>query len=63
LLQFNKQRHETTIRHNLRRLYGVAPCDTTLREICDEVNPADLRGASTDLITAEQQGLERLSVF
>jgi hypothetical protein len=47
LLQFDKARHEKTIKANLKNLYGVkkAPCDTQMREVLDPVNPNDLRPA------------------
>lgn len=60
LLQFDKKRNEPRIRHNLRQLFGVlkAPCDTTLREICDEVNPVDLRAATVEIIKkVEEEGV------
>jgi hypothetical protein len=47
LLQFDKNQNEPLIQANLQALYGVAraPCDTTLRERLDTVNPEDLREA------------------
>jgi hypothetical protein len=47
LLQFDKARHEKTIKANLNKLYGVeqAPCDTQMREVLDLVNPGDLHPA------------------
>ena len=59
LLQFDKNKNKTRIKHNLRTLYGVhnAPCDTTLREICDGVEPYALRPAFTKIIhTAQHEG-------
>ena len=52
LLQFDKQREKFRIRHNLRTLYGIlkAPCDTSLREICDDVAPLDLQSAFTEVL-------------
>ncbi len=51
LLDFDENRNEPVIRHNLESLYGVkqAPCDTQLRVICDPVDPAHLRGAFRDI--------------
>jgi hypothetical protein len=45
LLKFDEQRNEERIRANLKSLYGVkqAPCDTQLRSVCDQVNPAEIR--------------------
>jgi hypothetical protein len=39
LLQFDKNKDKRRIKYNLRTLFGVqkAPCDTTLREVCDVV--------------------------
>ena len=52
LLQFDKNKDKRRIKYNLRTLYGVnhAPCDSTLREVCDEVNPEYLRPAFTKII-------------
>lgn len=51
LLQFDDNRNELVIRHNLENLYGVgqAPCDTQLRDICDPIDPVHLRGAFNDI--------------
>lgn len=45
LLKFDEQRNEARIRANLQSLFGVkqAPCDTQLRAVCDQVNPAEIR--------------------
>ena len=45
LLKFDEQRNESTIRANLKALYGVdlAPCDTQLRAVLDRANPTELR--------------------
>ena len=47
LLNFDEKQRETTIRHNLGTLYGIAavPCDTQLRSILDAVNPVALEPA------------------
>jgi len=52
LLQFDKNKNKRRIKYNLRILYGVrhAPCDTSLREVCDEVDPHGLRPAFTKII-------------
>lgn len=44
LLQFDNDKDEPAIRHNLRSLYGVerAPCDTQMRTILDKVDPRSL---------------------
>jgi hypothetical protein len=51
LLQFDKARHEKTVKVNLKNLYGVkkAPCDTQMREILDPINPNELRPAFVNL--------------
>lgn len=45
LLKFDEKRKEARIRANLQSLFGVkqAPCDTQLRVVCDQVNPAEIR--------------------
>jgi len=47
LLQFDQQRCDPVVEHNLRQLYGIAqvPCDTQLRKILDPVDPRWLRPA------------------
>lgn len=47
LLQFDKARHEKTVKANLTNLYGVkkTPCDTQMREVLDPINPKELRQA------------------
>ena len=47
LLRFEENRHEPTLRANLKNLYGVehAPSDTPMREILDPVAPEGLRSA------------------
>ena len=47
LLRFEENRHEPTLRANLKNLYGVerAPSDTQMREILDPVAPEALRVA------------------
>lgn len=60
LLQFDKNKDKRRIKYNLRTLFGVqkAPCDTTLREICDEIDPYALRPAFTKIIkTAHREGV------
>ncbi len=44
LLKFDEQRNEARIRANLKSLFGVeqAPCDTQLRSVSDQVNPAEI---------------------
>ena len=45
LLKFDEQRTEARIRANLQSLFGVkqAPCDTQLRAVCDQVDPAKIQ--------------------
>lgn len=60
LLQFDNNKDKRRIKHNLRTLFGVlkAPCDTTLREVCDEIDPYALRSAFTKIIeTAHSEGV------
>ncbi len=56
LLQFDQDKQ--TIQANLRSLYGIkkAPCDTTLRERLDNVDPALLRQAFTRIFANLQRG-------
>jgi hypothetical protein len=58
LLNFDQNRNEPVIRHNLESLYGVkqAPCDTQLRSILDPVDPAHLRRAFRDIHRDLQRG-------
>jgi hypothetical protein len=51
LLQFDEEREDETIRHNLKTLYHVedAPCDTSMRERLDEVDPHSIRPAFTSV--------------
>jgi hypothetical protein len=59
LLQFDKDKNsEPIIRRNLRTLYGVkqAPCDTTLRERLDQVEPKKLRRAFKEIFSHIQHG-------
>ena len=58
LLQFDQQRHDPAVAHNLRTLYGVkqVPCDSQLREILDGVDPRTLRPAFKALLAQLQRG-------
>ncbi|MDO8465417.1 MAG: transposase [Gallionella sp.] len=58
LLQFDQQRHDPAVAHNLRTLYGVkqVPCDSQLREILDRVAPRTLRPAFKALFAQLQRG-------
>lgn len=58
LLQFDEDQEEEVIRHNLKSLYHVenAPCDTTLRERLDKVDPALIRPAFTAIFSLLQRG-------
>ncbi len=56
LLQFDINKDKRRIRHNLRTLFGVvrAPSDSTLREVCDEIDPRALRPAFSKIIQQAQ---------
>jgi len=58
LLQFDRQRGNPAVAHNLRTLYGVAqaPCDTQLRQILDAVAPHTLRPAFKAIFASAQRG-------
>ena len=57
LLEFDEGRTDGAIVHNLRTLYGVknVPCDTTMRERLDEIDPKELRPAHKKLFTCIQE--------
>ncbi len=56
LLQFDERRSASP--HNLKTIYGIGniPCDTTMREILDVVDPNDLRPLFKDGFRALQRG-------
>jgi len=56
LLQFDSRR--STGPHNLKTIYGIGtiPCDTTMREILDVVDPNNLRPLFKDGFRALQRG-------
>ena len=56
LLEFDERRSATP--HNLKTIYGIGniPCDTTMREILDVVDPNDLRPLFKDGFRALQRG-------
>lgn len=58
LLQFDESREEEVIRNNLKTLYSVeeAPCDTSMRERLDQVDPTTLRPAFTSIFSLLQRG-------
>jgi len=58
LLQFDRQRRESAVAHNLRRLYGVkgVACDTQMREILDGVGSRHLRSGFKALFSSLQRG-------
>lgn len=58
LLQFDESQEEEVIRHNLKTLYGVsrAPCDTSMRERLDEIDPKAIRPAFTNIFSLLQRG-------
>lgn len=58
LLQFDLNRSEACIRHNLKTLYEVdkVPCDTYLRERLDEVEPKLLQRTLKSIFACLQRG-------
>ena len=60
LLQFDRDRMDEQMQHNLRSLYGVRqiPCDTYLRERLDMIDPVNLRPAFKQLFAKVQRGNE-----
>jgi hypothetical protein len=56
LLAFDERRQKGP--HNLMTIYGISkiPCDTSMREILDGVNPDDLRPLFKDAFRALQRG-------
>lgn len=58
LLQFDKDRQDPTIAHNLQALYGVnqVPCDSQMREILDGVESRHLRPAFKAVFAQVQRG-------
>ena len=58
LLQFDKQRQDPVIAHNLGTLYGVkqVPCDSQMREIIDGVESRNLRPAFKAVFSQLQRG-------
>ena len=67
LLQFDKNKNEKILRHNLEKLYGVkkAPCDSQLRAILDPIAPEELLGAFLAIHKRLQRHrvLEKLKYF
>jgi hypothetical protein len=58
LLQFDEAQEEEVIRHNLKTLYGIkgVPCDTSMRERLDRVDPRALRPVFTSIFSLLQRG-------
>jgi hypothetical protein len=58
LLQFDQQRRDPVVAHNLKQLYGVrqTPCDTQLRTLLDGVDPQTLRPAFKAVLAQAQRG-------
>ena len=58
LLQFDREKVEEPLGHNLRKLYHVkqVPCDSHMREELDEVNPRELREAFLAIFQEAQAG-------
>jgi hypothetical protein len=58
LLKFDEAKEERELKHNLRTLYHVekAPCDTYMRERCDEVDPSKIRTVFKKIFSCVQRG-------
>ena len=58
LLNLDESRLNPARQANLKNLFGIKniPSDTTMREILDEVNPADIRPAFLDIFSSLQRG-------
>ena len=58
LLKFDEAKEELELKHNLRTLYHVeqAPCDTYMRERCDEVAPSAIRTVFKAVFSCVQRG-------
>lgn len=58
LLQYDQQRREDKLFYNLRQLFHVqnAPCDTTMREHLDEIEPDQIRGIFKEIFSSAQRG-------
>lgn len=56
LLDFDQQRHDQA--HNLRTIFGIGsvPCDTSMREILDGLDPIDLRPSFKAILAKLQRG-------
>lgn len=58
LLKFDESKDEKRIKNNLRTLYHVeqTPCDTYMRERCDEVDPKEVRKVYKKVMACVQRG-------
>jgi hypothetical protein len=58
LLQFDQQKDEEIIKHNLRNLYQVecAPSDSYMRDRLDQIDPKELRDSFSEVFSALQRG-------
>src|SRR5579872_6442300 len=58
LLKFDESREINKIKHNLRTLFHVqqTPCDTYMRERCDEADPKEIRKAYKTVFACVQRG-------
>lgn len=58
LLQFDENKNEEIIRHNLESMYNIqrAPCDTQMRERLDQVAPEEIRGSFKKVFSSLQRG-------
>jgi hypothetical protein len=58
LLQFDESQEDDVITHNLKTLYNIdeVPCDTSMRERLDGVDPRALRPVFTSIFSLLQRG-------
>ena len=58
LLAFDESRNDEVVNHNLKTLYGIeqAPSDTYMRQVLDEIDPANIRECFTSIFEAIQRG-------
>lgn len=58
LLRFDKRREDGEERGNLERVYGIEeiPCDTTMREVIDEVDPEEIKKGFKEIFKEVQRG-------
>ncbi len=59
LLSFERDKTEQEVRHNLEHLYQIkkrAPCDTSMREILDPIDPVEFKKPFKTLLSNVQRG-------